>query len=262
MTYLIALPALLIGFLAGALTARALIAGTGIGGINAGAPPQSRAAAALGIYLLDHAESEKYLLARTLHDELGGLLVATKMDIVWLRRKLDAVDSDVRVHWERAMQSLDQGLACKARLIEALRPTLLDNLGLVPALQWLIEESLAATGMRCEQVFPEEPLMIRGAQGISLFRLVQEALSNVVRHSHALNVSVEMRAESQAMVLAIRDDGVGIAAARLQSPDSHGLAMMRLRVTALHGELNIGPVTADGRGTSVRARVPWSSIQA
>lgn len=226
-----------------------------------GSRRRAQAASALGIYLLQQAENEKYLLARTLHDELGGLLVATKMDIVWLRRKLDGADTDEHLHWQRAMHSLDEGLACKSRLIESLRPTLLDNLGLVPALQWLIEESLTASGIHVEQIFPAAPRGIRGESGIALFRLVQEALSNVVRHAQARNVTVEMVQTDDAMVLSVRDDGVGIAPASLHSPDSHGLATMRLRIDALGGALSIEPGLG-GRGTNVVARVPWQSIQA
>jgi signal transduction histidine kinase len=215
----------------------------------------------LSTHLQQQAEVEKYQLSRLLHDELGGLLVATKMDIVWLRRRLNGTDSDVRTHWERALQSLEQALASKSQIIEALRPTLLDNLGLVAALRWLLEESCRSTGVHPEHRFPPEPLPELGAQSIALFRVVQEALSNVVRHAQARHVLVEVIQEQDYLVLRIRDDGVGISRERLTSQDSHGLSAMRLRMSALNGQLTIEP-NATGQGTDVLARVPWNSIRA
>jgi len=219
------------------------------------------ALSSLSTHLQQQSEAEKYQLARLLHDELGGLLVVTKMDIVWLKRRLDGTDVDVRAHWERVLQSLEQALASKSRIIETLRPTLLDNLGLVPALRWLLEDSCRAAGVHFELSFPPEPLPVLGRQSIALFRVVQEALSNVVRHANASNVILEMIHEEDFLVLRVRDDGIGIPRERLTSQDSHGLSAMRLRMSPLNGQLNIGP-NATGQGTSVLARVPWSSIRA
>jgi signal transduction histidine kinase len=216
---------------------------------------------ALCTHLQQQSEVEKYQYSRLLHDDLGGLLVATKMDIVWLKRRLNGTDSEVQTHWERALQSLEQALVSKSQIIEALRPTLLDNLGLAPALRWLLEESCRPTGVHFEHRFPPEPLPVLGGQSIALFRVAQEALSNVVRHAHARHVIVEMTHEEDYLALRIRDDGIGISRERLMSQDSHGLSAMRLRMSALNGQLSIEP-NATGAGTSVLARVPWSSIRA
>jgi signal transduction histidine kinase len=215
----------------------------------------------LSTHQQQQSEAEKSQFARMLHDELGGLLVATKMDIVWLKRKLNGTDADIRTHWERALQSLEQALASKSRMIEALRPTLLDNLGLVPALRWLTEESARSSGMHMEQRFPSDPLPTLGPQSIALFRLVQEALSNVLRHARASKVIIEIANEKDCLVLGIRDDGIGISPEHLRSIESHGLAAMRLRIQSLQGELIIGP-NATGQGSHVTARVPWRSIRA
>jgi protein-histidine pros-kinase len=215
----------------------------------------------LSTHLQQRSEAEKCQLARVLHDELGGLLVATKMDMVWLKRRLDGTDVDVRAHWERVLQSLEQALASKSRIIEGLRPTLLDNLGLVPALRWLLEESCRATGVHFEHCFPPEPQPILGQQSIAIFRVAQEALSNVLRHAQATLVIFEMAHEENFLVLRIRDDGVGISRERVTSQDSHGLSAMRSWMLALNGQLSIEP-NAAGQGTSVLARVPWSSIRA
>ena len=92
------------------------------------------------------AEREKAALARELHDELGGLLVATKIDISWLRKRVDDGSEATKLRWERVLRCMDEGLALKRRIIESLRPTLLDNVGLVAALRWLVDESLRRQG--------------------------------------------------------------------------------------------------------------------
>jgi signal transduction histidine kinase len=211
-------------------------------------------------HLQQSYEIEKSLLARTLHDELGGLLVSTKMDIFWLRRKLVDVDPAASTHWDRALSSLEQAIDCKRRIIENLRPSLLDNLGLVAALRWLIDESCRGSGLQSDQRFPEDGVTMGTNPSIALFRVVQEALTNVIRHAHASRVLVEMTLDPTSIALLIRDDGIGISPAQLQSDDSHGIAAMSQRVLALQGELTVAP-SASGRGTTVLARVPRASFQ-
>ena len=100
------------------------------------------------------AEREKAALARELHDELGGLLVATKIDVSWLRKRVDDGSEATKLRWERVLRCMDEGLALKRRVIESLRPTLLDNVGLVAALRWLVDETLRRQGIACEEQYP------------------------------------------------------------------------------------------------------------
>ena len=220
-----------------------------------------RRLSSLCTYLQENQETEKSQLARTLHDELGGLLVATKMDIVWLRRTLDDLDPTVATHWDRVVLSLEQAIDCKRRIIENLRPTLLDNLGLVAALRWLIDESCRQTGLQCDQRYADACVPIGSAASIALFRVVQQAVENVVRHARASRIVVRLTCEPTHVSLLIGDDGIGIPADRLESDASHGIWAMRQRVAALQGELNIER-PASGKGTMVLARVPRSSMLA
>src|ERR1700722_10440953 len=96
------------------------------------------------------AESEKVLLARQLHDELGGALVGAKMDLAWLRRRIGSTDPEVVARWDRLERALETGIAFKRRMVEQLRPTLLDNLGFYAAARWLVEETCAEAGLKCE----------------------------------------------------------------------------------------------------------------
>ncbi len=110
-------------------------------------PERETELAELAANLQNLAESEKVLLARQLHDELGGALVGAKMDLAWLRRRIGSTDADVIAHWERLERALETGIAFKRRVVEQLRPTLLDNIGFYAAAQWLAEESCAAAGL-------------------------------------------------------------------------------------------------------------------
>src|ERR1700733_12898354 len=119
------------------------------------------------------AESEKILLARQLHDELGGALVGAKMDLSWLRRRIGSTDPEVVARWDRLERALETGIAFKRRMVEQLRPTLLDNLGFYAAARWLVEETCAEAGLKCELDLPlPEPLLTKG-EGIALFRVPQ-----------------------------------------------------------------------------------------
>ena len=134
------------------------------------------------------AEREKAALARELHDELGGLLVATKIDVSWLRKRVDDGSEATKLRWERVLRCMDEGLTLKRRVIESLRPTLLDNVGLVAALRWLVDETLRRNGIACEEQYPETMPELTPDARIAVFRAVQECLMNIVKHAKAKSV--------------------------------------------------------------------------
>jgi signal transduction histidine kinase len=202
------------------------------------------------------AESEKIALARQLHDELGGALVGAKMDLAWLRRRIGSTDPEVIARWERLERALETGIAFKRRVVEQLRPTLLDNLGFYAAARWLVEETCAAAGLECELDLPApEPQLPKGV-GIALFRVLQESLQNVARHAHASAVVIKVKVElpQDLLRLSIADDGVGVAPERLRALGSQGLGSMRHRMRAVGGELEIR--SAKGRGTQIEVFAP------
>src|SRR5579863_1778383 len=145
---------------------------------------------ALSSHLQQLSEKEKASLARELHDELGGLLIAAKMDVTWLqKRSPSALDPDIASRWTRVLKVLDDGVDFKRRIVESLRPTLLDNMGLLPAVHWITEETCSRAGLRCIDSYPGcEPLLAYDAANM-VFRLVQEALTNFVKHAHASEVT-------------------------------------------------------------------------
>lgn len=215
---------------------------------------------ALSSHLQQVQEQEKAELARELHDELGGLLVAAKMDVSWLRRQLGTAEEGSRARWERVLAALDSGVDLKRRVVEQLRPTLLDNMGLYTALRWQLQESCGRAGLACTDTMPETEPAISSAAAIAIFRIAQEAMTNIIKHARASAVALEVVVDDEALAMTIRDDGIGMASARGRPAGSHGLLSMRHRVQSLGGSWTIasGP---DGRGTEVRVRLPLDRIQ-
>ena len=211
---------------------------------------------ALSSHLQSVREAEKSALARELHDELGGLLVATKMDLMWLRRKLDNGDPPLVERWNRVLKSLEEGVELKRRIIENLRPTLLDNLGLVAALRWLVGETGRRSGLVCHEQYPEDDYTNLSAEAnITLYRIAQECLTNIMKHAHATEVHVELQVDDREVRLTVRDNGDGIARERVGMLQSYGIASMQHRVSALDGTMSIetGPA---GTGTIVDVTIP------
>ncbi|HEU0224823.1 MAG TPA: CHASE3 domain-containing protein [Steroidobacteraceae bacterium] len=210
--------------------------------------------------LQDVAEREKTALARELHDELGGLLVATKIDVSWLRRRCDDASADAALRWDRVLRCLDEGLQLKRRVIENLRPTLLDNVGLVAALQWLVDESVRRAGLECRESYPEPLPELAPDSRIAVFRVVQEGLLNVIKHAQARSIDVVVTSNDAELTVVIRDDGIGIDEERAAASQSHGLLGMRHRIEALGGRLDVRSLGA-GVGTEFAFTLPWARIR-
>jgi signal transduction histidine kinase len=214
---------------------------------------------ALSSHLQQLSEKEKASLARELHDELGGLLIAVKMDVSWLQKRWPiAIDPDIQTRWTRVLKVLDDGVDFKRRIVENLRPTLLDNMGLLPAVRWITEETCNRAGLHYTEVYPDpEPVLIDDA-AIMVFRLVQESMTNIVKHAQATEVALEIAMTDSEMTVLIQDNGIGIATDRREAVGSHGLATMRHRVRSFGGTLDID--SPPPRGTRLRARLPLNEI--
>ncbi len=196
-------------------------------------------------------EDESSRLARDLHDELGSLLTATKLDVLRLRRDLAGATPDVFARLDHLAQSIDTGITLKRRIIEDLRPSSLANLGLVAALEIQLREfaDRAAVVVHTELA----PVRLSDAAQITVYRLVQEALTNVAKYAQARSVFVTLAERGAVAHIAVRDDGRGFDA-RTTKPSAHGLIGMRYRVEAVGGTLSIR--SAKGRGTSIEAELP------
>jgi len=212
----------------------------------------------LSTHLQSVAEQEKAALARELHDELGGLLVAARMDLSWLEERVDSRDAEVRRYFQRVHEALQSGVDIKRRVIESLRPTLLDNLGLVPALRWQVADACERAGLAHSERYPEEELPLTPEASIAVFRIVQEALANVLKHAHASAVEVVLEVVEPWLVVRVSDDGVGVPPERLLAQRSHGLAAMRQRARGFGGYWQVQR-PPDG-GTRIEVRLPLARV--
>lgn len=211
----------------------------------------------LSNYLQSLREEEKSKLARELHDELGGILVSAKMDVAWVREQLEGHDQDAAKRLDRTMALLDESVSIKRRIIEELRPTLLDNLGLAAALEWLAADVCRRAGLKYELNVPGDE-QLPPKVSLALFRIVQEALTNVVKHAQAKHVAIEILRDPREAMLLVSDDGIGVTAQTMHSALSHGILGMRQRARALAGDFSIRG--RPGRGTTIEVRLPLQAF--
>jgi signal transduction histidine kinase len=206
----------------------------------------------LSTYLQAVREEEKSRLARDIHDELGGILVGAKMDVAWAVQRAKTSLPEVAEKLDRALAILDEGVEMKRRIIEELRPTLLDNLGISAAIDWQVRQACERAGLHCELNLAEIELPPEVA--IALYRIVQEALTNIVKYASARNVDVDLIGDDDGVSLVVHDDGAGLPAGVESSRLSHGIAGMRQRVRALNGSFRIG--SKPGSGTTIEVFIP------
>jgi len=199
-------------------------------------------------------EEERTGIARELHDELGQLLTALKMDITWLSTHAGTQERKAISTKLDGMGALaDTTMHAVQRISSELRPGLLDDLGLVAALEWLARDFRERSGILCV-LDVDENLELSGHLATALFRICQESLTNAARHSGATLVTVTLLADEGGIVLSVRDNGKGVTADESTHPHAFGLIGMKERARALGGELEI--VGSPGDGTSVELTLP------
>jgi len=198
-------------------------------------------------------EEERRQIARDLHEQLGQSLIALKMGLTSLAH-VRKDDVDVRAATAAMVSLVDDTIASTRRISLGLRPFVLDHLGLSAAIESLLQEWSASTGVK--HLFHSTPELITMDQAgaIAVYRLIQEALNNIARHANASRVQVDMQLESGSLRLEIADNGKGIDPEKILAPDSLGLVGMRERAAHMGGELTIE--RSHPKGTRVFARIP------
>jgi PAS domain S-box-containing protein len=220
---------------------------------------------ALATRLQQIREEERIMIAREIHDEMGGGLTGLKMDLSWLLRKMgDADPGEERValmdkiHTSNAL--IDQMIQVVRRISTDLRPSILDDLGLIAALEWQLSEFTSRTEIPHKFATTFEYVNMEADTAVAVFRVFQEALTNVVRHSRATKVAVVLRESERSLfgdesfVLEIRDNGRGITEEEILNPESLGLLGMKERVLTFGGELSIRG--EPGGGTALVLKIP------
>jgi signal transduction histidine kinase len=213
----------------------------------------------LAQYLQTVREDEKGRLARELHDELGALLTAAKLDVARLRSRLVATDgaAELRERLDHLSAALNDGIALKRRIIEDLRPSSLAHLGLVPALEALLDD--ARTRLQLPISARLEDFSLASPADLTVYRFVQEALTNAAKYAQARSVQVNMGLEDDTVRVEVIDDGVGFDPAAARS-GHHGLTGLRYRVEALGGRMLVA--STRGGGTRLLAELPRSLVGA
>lgn len=211
---------------------------------------------ALSERLLLVQEQERMRVARELHDDLGQSLTALKMDVIGLIEKSrPAPDAAPMV--ERILRTIDSTVTAVQRISSELRPSALDDLGLFAALESEARLFEERTGIECDLSLPDELPGVEEAITVAVYRMIQEAMTNVARHSNASRVEIRLRRRAAELLLEIRDDGRGIGSEEAASHAAHGLNGIRERAAILGGAALIEGVP--DRGTIVSVRIPLPS---
>ncbi len=202
-------------------------------------------------------EEERTKVARDLHDQIGQILTAIKLDLTWMSRRLPKAKDEFHDRLRGAIGLINQGVESVRTICTGLRPGVLDDLGLAAAIEWQANEFASRTSIDCAITVPGTDLGLDGDQATEFFRIFQECLTNVMRHAQAKSARVALYEEDGDVVLLVADDGKGFRESDLS--DSLGLLGMKERAQVCGGDLEI--VSAPGNGTTVTLRVPLRTAQ-
>jgi signal transduction histidine kinase len=211
---------------------------------------------ALSDRLLVVQEEERTRIAREIHDDLGQALTALKMDVIGLMERTsdsDTAPSGTAIR-ERVLATLDATVKSVQRISSELRPSILDDLGLAAAVESEARSFEERTGIECEISLPEEAGRVSSVVATAVYRIIQEALTNVARHSNAARVELRVRFRDSDVLVEVRDDGRGITSQEVGSARSLGLIGIRERAELVGGTARFEGIA--GRGTIVSIRIP------
>jgi len=206
---------------------------------------------ALAHYLQTARENERATIAREIHDELGQSLTALKMDLAWLTKRLPPEANALHEKAQGMATMINESLQLMRRIASDLRPGLLDDLGLIAAMEWQASEFTKRSDVVCKLNLPQELTLDRD-RTTAIFRIFQEALTNITRHAQAKQVEVWLEADEAEIKLTVKDDGVGITADQINDPKSLGLIGARERVVYFNGSVSV----ESHNGTIVTVRIP------
>jgi signal transduction histidine kinase len=205
----------------------------------------------LSLHLEQVKEAERKVIAREIHDDIGGLLTGLTFDLSWLQ--CHALGDQVAERLQNMHTLLEQARGSVQRILRELRPPMLE-LGVVAALEWQAQDFSRRHGIPCHFVSNRETIAVSEAVSGTLFRICQEALTNIAKHAQAKSVNIELFADISNVTLEITDDGVGLAADSQAKSSAYGLLGMRERAASLNGWLDVN--SAPGRGTSLMLSLP------
>ena len=206
-------------------------------------------------------EEDRKKVARDLHDQIGQILTAIKMDMTWMSRHLPESEGEVLARLTESIQLINDGVKSVRTICSGLRPGVLDDLGLAAAIEWQASEFATRNGVQCQVSVPPVDLHLNGDRATAAFRIFQECMTNVIRHAKAKSVRVTLCQEEEYILLVVEDDGIGFCESGLSnSLDSLGLLGMKERAQFCGGDVQIS--SSPGKGTKVSVRVPVDTPRA
>ncbi len=208
----------------------------------------------LSAYLQDIREEERTNIAREIHDELGQILTALHFDVSWLQKRLNR-DQNLLFEKTRSMaRHIESSINSVHKIITELRPGVLDHLSLSDAIDWQINDFMTRTGIQCNLKVTPRDIDLADQLSTTIFRILQETLTNVIRHSQATEVRLHLHKTSNTVRLTVQDNGKGITKKTVHNPDSFGIIGIRERVNMLNGQFRI--TGTQGKGTMVTVVIP------
>lgn len=208
-------------------------------------------------------EEERTSIARDLHDELGQVLTALKIDVSMLKRGVLSGRplSGIEAEFKSITDLIDRITQSVKRISRGLRPEALEDMGIVEAIRYQVQEFAKRNNIECEMHLPSMPPFIDSTVSITLFRIVQEALTNIMRHAQAKTVRVSLEVRDDVLILNVQDDGVGISVQDVESSKSLGLIGLRERVRSLKGRFSISGGAGDGTCITVMLPIHSENLQ-
>ncbi|MGA7145887.1 MAG: histidine kinase, partial [Desulfobacterales bacterium] len=210
----------------------------------------------LASYLQDVREQERTRIAREIHDDFGQSLTILKMDLSWLKKHMIQDQPEVQNKIDAMFKVIDTSLQTLHIVSSELRPVILDDFGLESAIEWQAEEFQKRTGVRCYVYSSVSDLDLTKEQSTAIFRIFQEALTNIMRHSGATKVDVRLEMSKDTLTLEVADNGRGITETEIGDSQSFGLLGIRERLYPLNGKVDF--IGHPNKGTRVIVRVPIS----
>jgi PAS domain S-box-containing protein len=198
-------------------------------------------------------EEERTKIAREIHDEFGQALTALKIDLAWLGQRLLSDQDILHDKIEKMNHLIDATIETVRRISRELRPTVLDDLGLAAAIEWAIQEFQGRTSIECNLTVEPEDITLDSERSTAVFRILQEALTNIVRHSGATRVDIYLEKSDNRLSLEVRDNGRGITKNEIRDPKSLGLIGIKERALLWNGEISI---EGTAEGTILMVKIP------
>jgi signal transduction histidine kinase len=214
---------------------------------------QSKLLRSLALDYQADVERERHKLARELHDEMGSILTASKMDISWVIKSISKTHPDIVDKLKKTNSYLDQGINFKRQMVQELHPSMISSFGFWPALRSLIDDAVERNKWALTITLPDESTEINETISLVAYRIVQETLNNCNKYAKATELSIHMISDEKHLKIEIQDNGVGLDLAHLDNK-THGLSGMRHRVLAIGGHFEID--SSLGKGLFTRAILP------